>query len=105
MIFSEHGLMASTELGVLGTFFSDDLTRQTMKVAQALSDNDNEALEKAIDEAEEHQLIVHAARMRIVLAKRTGDKRHLERARPVLERLEDRLFLRKLQEAEALLQG
>ena len=41
--------------------------------------NDNAALARAIDEAEEHQLIVHAAHMRIVLAKRTGDLSRLAR--------------------------
>ncbi|MEO9029029.1 MAG: hypothetical protein ABI413_09455 [Ktedonobacteraceae bacterium] len=46
---------------------------------------------------------MHAARMRIVLAKRIGDLSQLERARPVLEWLEDRLFLRKLREVEAML--
>ena len=72
-------------------------------ITKALAANDNEALAQSIDEAEAHQLIVHAAHMRIVLAKRTGDKSQLERARPVLERLEDRLFLRKLREVEEML--
>jgi hypothetical protein len=35
--------------------------------------------------------------MRIVLARRTGDRAQLERARPVLERLGDRQFLRRLE--------
>jgi hypothetical protein len=50
-----------------------------------------------IDDAEAHGLIPHAARMRIVLAQRTGDRAQLERARPVLERLGDKQFLRKLE--------
>jgi class 3 adenylate cyclase len=41
-----------------------------------------------------------AARMRIVLAQRTGDRAQLDRARPVLERLGDRHFLRRLQEVQ-----
>jgi hypothetical protein len=49
------------------------------------------------------RLIAHAARMRIVLAQRTGDPAPLERARPVLERLGDRQFLRRLDEAERAL--
>jgi hypothetical protein len=85
-------------------YFSDDLTVRAEKIAHALIDGDNDALADVIDEAEEHQLIVHAARMRIILAKRTGDRSQLERARPVLERLEDRLFLRKLREVEEILQ-
>ena len=55
-------------------------------------------LEHAIDEVEASHRIVHAARMRIVLAQRTGDPMHLERARPVLEQLGDRRSLRKLEE-------
>jgi len=57
----------------------------------------------AIEDAEAHQLIVHAARMRIVLAQRSRDKTHLEKARPVLERLGDQHFLCRLQEVEAAL--
>ncbi len=41
--------------------------------------------------------------MRIVLAQRTGDCTQLERTRPVLERLEDRQFLRQLEEVAAAL--
>jgi hypothetical protein len=42
--------------------------------------------------------------MRIVLAQRTGDRAHLEPARPVLERLGDRQFLRRLEAVQAALQ-
>jgi len=38
-------------------------------------------------------------------ALRTADLSQLERARLVLERLEDRLFLRKVREAEEVLRG
>lgn len=72
-----------------------------MLFAQAIATNDNAQLATAIDEAEEHGLIVHAARMRIVLAHRTGDHAQLERARAVLESLQDRQYLKKLAEVAA----
>jgi len=105
MFFTEHEHSPPEELMQHGTYYADDLTLRATNIAMALKANDHEALARAIDEAEEHQLIVHAAHMRIVLAKRTGDLSQLERARPVLERLEDRLFLRKLWEVEARLQA
>ncbi|HEX9038347.1 MAG TPA: adenylate/guanylate cyclase domain-containing protein [Ktedonobacterales bacterium] len=80
-----------------------DAHRRCMAIARALADGENAALAAAIDDAEAHGLIPHAARMRIVLAQRTGDRTQLERARPVLERLGDRLFLRKLAEAQRAL--
>ena len=49
-------------------------------------------------EDETHGFVLHVAHMRIVLAQRTGDRMLLERARPVLERLGDRQFLRRLEE-------
>ena len=100
MLFTEHGQCPPDDLINQGDYFGDDLTLRASNIARALQAGDNQALSRAIDEAEEHQLIVHAARMRIVLAKRTGDLSQLERARPVLERLEDRLFLRTLHEVE-----
>ncbi len=105
MLFSEHEQCPPEELFKMGDYYEDDMTLRASKIARALIANDNEALARAIDEAEEHHLVVHAAHMRIVLAKRTGDISHLERARPVLERLEDRLFLRKLHEVEVMLQA
>jgi class 3 adenylate cyclase len=66
----------------------------------ALQENDNGRLARAIEDAEAHQLLPHAARMRIVLAQRTGDPAPLQLARPVLERLGDRQFLRRLEEVE-----
>lgn len=77
-----------------------DAQHRCMAVARALAAEDNAALAAAIDEAEAHGLIPHAARMRIVLAQRTGDRAHLERARPILERLGDRQFLQRLKEVE-----
>ncbi|MGH2507865.1 MAG: hypothetical protein ACRDHZ_10760, partial [Ktedonobacteraceae bacterium] len=104
MFFSEHEQYPPDEVMQHGNYYADDLTLRASNIAQALMANDNAALARAIDEAEEHELIVHAARMRIVLAKRTNDLSQLERARAVLERLGDRLFLRKLHEVEAMLQ-
>jgi hypothetical protein len=78
-------------------------TEDYLRMSQALDANDNALLAQAIDEAEAHQLIPHAARMRIVLAQRTGDPAPLVQARPVLERLGDRQFLRRLEEVAASL--
>lgn len=69
-------------------------------ISLALEQDDNSCLAQAIDRAEANQFVVHAARMRIVLAQRTGDCSALERARPVLQRLGDHMHLRKLEEVE-----
>jgi tetratricopeptide (TPR) repeat protein len=103
MLFAEHGQCPPEDLIKMGDYFGDDLTIQVTSVVRALAAGDDQALSQAIDEAEKHHLIVHAARMRIILAKRTGDLSQLERARPVLERLDDRLFLRSLREVEGQL--
>jgi hypothetical protein len=66
-------------------------------VAEALAAGDHAELASAIDEAEIHGLVPHAARMRIVLAEHTADRSILERARSTLERLGDHLFLRRLE--------
>ena len=78
----------------------DNLLR-SLQIAQALADQDTVRLREAIDDAEQHGLIPHAARMRIILAQMTGDSAPLDQARPVLERLEDRQFLRRLEEVAA----
>ena len=70
-------------------------------IAIALGANDTPALASAIDAVEASGLLPFAAHMRIVLAQRTGDLAPLARARPVLERLGDRLFLRRLEEVTA----
>jgi hypothetical protein len=103
MLFTEHGQCPPDDLMKMGDYFGDDLTKQATNIVRALAAGDDQALAQAIDEAEEHQLALHAARMRIILAKRTGDLSQLERARPVLERLEDRMFLRTLREVEGQL--
>jgi hypothetical protein len=69
-----------------------------VEVAEVLLGEDDVRLSIAIDEAEDHGMIAQAARMRIVLAQRTGDRTQLERARPMLEQLGDRQFLRRLEE-------
>jgi class 3 adenylate cyclase/predicted ATPase len=104
MLFCEHEHCPPAELFTLGDYYEDDLTLRASRVARALIADDNEALAQAIEDVEAHQLIVHAAHMRIVLARRSGDASHLARARPVLERLGDRLFLRTLQQVETMLQ-
>jgi tetratricopeptide (TPR) repeat protein len=76
-----------------------------VQIAEALAARDDTALLAAIDAAEAYGMIPHAARMRIVLAQRTGDRAQLGRARPALERLGDRQFLSRLEEVEAELVG
>ena len=80
-----------------------DYLLRSLQIAQALADQDPVRLREAIDDAEQHGLVPHAARMRIVLAQMTGDPAPLGQARPVLERLEDRQFLRRLEEVEDIL--
>ena len=99
-MYSEASLQAPQKF-MQGGVFQNDMTTWCMQIAQALIDNNNTRLAQAIDDAEAHQLVVHAARMRIVLAQRTGDHSQLERARTVLERLQDHYYLRKLEEVEA----
>ena len=104
---NEHGVAARPALitGVASSqpFGKNDATVRYIEIAEALGAADHARLETAIDEAEAHGLIPHAARMRIVLAQWTGDRTQLERARPVLERLGDRQFLRRLEEVAAAL--
>ena len=73
------------------------------EIAEALASGDSIQLATAIDAMEGRHMIVRAARMRIVLAQRTGDRAQLERARPTLERLGDRQFLRRLEDVERAL--
>jgi class 3 adenylate cyclase len=98
---SEHGQTLPTDILSLiaggRALQREDGLRRWFEIAQALSDDNNTRLATAIDEAEAHGLIPHAARMRVVLAQRTSDPSLLERARPTLERLGDKLFLRKLE--------
>ncbi len=100
--FNEANVPAPQRLMQVSVF-QNDMTTQCAQIARAILDNDNDQLARAIDEAEAHQLIVYAARMRVVLAQRTRDRSLLDLARPVLERLEDRHFLRRLEDVEAAL--
>jgi class 3 adenylate cyclase len=84
----------------LGGHGTDALDR-CLDIAQALAADSPEKLAAAIDEAERHQLVPHAARMRIVFAQMTGNPDPLTQARPVLERLQDRQFLHRLEEVAA----
>lgn len=101
MFLNEHGvpapgtLIARVRAGHSG---NDDYVIRSLAIAEALVASDLARLATAIDEAEAHSLIPHAARMRLVLAQRTGDRTQLERARPVLEELGDRRSLRRLEE-------
>jgi tetratricopeptide (TPR) repeat protein len=101
-MFSETGLAAPDEL-LVDSFFRDDMTVWCTKIVHALASGDNAQLAQAIDNAEAHHLVVHAARMRMVLAQRTRDRSQLERARDVLQPLGDIHYLRKLEEVEAAL--
>jgi class 3 adenylate cyclase len=107
MFSSEHGVpLPRALLGALAahvrTQYVDPL-RRCVLIAEALAAGNGARLAEAIEDAEAHGLIPHAARMRVVLAQRTGDRAQLERARPVLERLGDRQFLRRLEEVAASL--
>ncbi len=89
-------LLAAARERRLGGNLSDALA----EVVAALASGDTVRLAAAIDDAEARHLIPHAARMRIVLAQRTGDPAPLKRARPILEQLGDRQFLRRLEEVQ-----
>jgi hypothetical protein len=78
-----------------------DSTTRAIEISEALEISDDARLATAIHEAEAHNTITHAARMRIVLAQRTRDRTQLDRARPVLERLGDRRSFRRLEHVAA----
>jgi hypothetical protein len=97
LFVNEHGCPLSEEmLGRVKDIGDGD--RLLREIALALTSNDLPRLAHAIDEAEAHKLVHHAARMRIILAQRSHDPRPLALARPVLERLGDHQFLRHLEE-------
>jgi hypothetical protein len=101
--FAERGLPAPDWL--IQQYEADglDSTHAYALVAQALTSGDDAELAAAIEAAEARHLVLLAARARITLAQRTGDRAPLDRARPVLEQLGDRQFLRRLEEVEATL--
>ncbi|GHO78689.1 hypothetical protein KSD_64600 [Ktedonobacter sp. SOSP1-85] len=97
LFVNEHGFSLSEEmLGHVRDIGDGD--RRLREIALALTSNDLSRLVHAIDEAEAHKLVHHAARMRIILAERSHDPKPLALARPVLERLGDRQSLRRLEE-------
>jgi hypothetical protein len=77
-----------------------DTANIEVSILEAVNANDNDQFAAAVEAAEAHHMVTLAARARVALALRTGDRAHLERARPVLERLGDRQFLRRLEEAQ-----
>jgi class 3 adenylate cyclase/tetratricopeptide (TPR) repeat protein len=100
---AEHGIPAPAWMIQNSREGMYDANRALADIAEALTSGDDVHLAAAIDAAEARHLIPLTARMRIVLAQRTGDVSQLERARPVLERLGDRQFLRRLEEVGAAL--
>jgi class 3 adenylate cyclase len=76
-----------------------------LAIAEALSADDDARLATALEEGERGGVVAHVARMRIVLGQRRCDLAQLERARPVLQRLGDRQFLRRLEEVANCIQS
>jgi class 3 adenylate cyclase len=107
MFLSERGLLAPTRLlDLLATrevASGHVALRHSAAIAMTLAGDDAIRLAATIEEAEAAGLIPHAARMRIVLAQRTGDRTQLDRVRVTLERLGDRQFLRRLDAVAAAL--
>ena len=107
MFLTDRGIPAPrvliARLHALISFLPMDHLTRLVEIAEALAGEDDTRLSMAIDEAEAHGLIPHASRMRIVLARRTGNRAQLERARIVLEQLGDRQFLRRLEKVSAAL--
>jgi hypothetical protein len=101
--FAERGLPAPDWLIQHYQAVGFDSAYAYALVAQALTSGDDIQLAAAIAAAEARHLVPLAARARITLAQRTGDRALLERARLVLEALGDRQFLRRLEEVEAAL--
>ncbi|HZR39800.1 MAG TPA: adenylate/guanylate cyclase domain-containing protein [Ktedonobacteraceae bacterium] len=100
---NEHGMTFPQSLTIRYGKEKTQACMHSLEIASALAAQDYIQLAQAIDAAEADDLVVHSARMRIVLAQLTGDRAQLERARPVLERLGDRRFLCRLEEVEASL--
>jgi class 3 adenylate cyclase/tetratricopeptide (TPR) repeat protein len=107
MFLCDRGLAAPrsliARLQALTSSLQIDQFIRLVETAEALAQEDDARLSVAIDEAEAHGLIAQAVRLRIVLSQRTGDRTQLERARPVLERIGDRQFLRRLEKVSAAL--
>jgi hypothetical protein len=108
MFLSERGIRAPREL--LEAAAAEAYVEQVpfpllyLAIAEALSLDDADRLEAALKDAEQGGVVAHVARMRIVLAQLSGDRAQLEQARPVLQRLGDRQFLRRLDEVASRMQ-
>ena len=108
MFLSERGIRAPREL--LESAAAEAYVEQVpfpllcLEIARALSADDDERLAAVLENAEQGGLVAHVARMRIVLAQLNGDRAQLEQARPVLQRLGDRQFLRRLDEVATRMQ-
>ena len=102
---SEHGVQAPEPFLAFARVRRRgiELHLRITAIAQALAIGDDVRLAQAVEDAEAHGLIPHAARMRFVLAQRTGDRGQLARARPALEQLGDLQFLRRLDALAAIL--
>jgi hypothetical protein len=102
---TEHNLPAPSSLIEAARAWSlgNILSEALVETCEALASGDTTRLAAMIDAAEAGHLVVHAARMRIVLAQRTGEFAPLVRARPVLECLGDQQFLHRLEEVWAAL--
>ena len=102
MFLSERGIRAPRELLEVAAAEANaervEFPLLCLAIAEALAAEDDARLATAIDDAERGGVVAHAARMRIVLGQRNGDHAQLDRARPVLRRLGDRQFLRRLDE-------
>ncbi|HEY7835711.1 MAG TPA: AAA family ATPase, partial [Ktedonobacterales bacterium] len=107
MFLSEREVVAPEPLlraaGIEARAEQVDIPLHCVRIAEALAAGDDAQLALAVDDAERHGMLPHAARMRVVLARRTGDCAYLDRARPVLEQLGDALFLTRLAEIETCL--
>ena len=107
MFLSERGITAPREL--LDAAAAEAYVEQVpfpllcLEIAEALAADDDVRLAAALEDAERGGLVAHVARMRVVLAQRSGNQAPLERARPVLQRLGDRQFLRRLEEVASRL--
>jgi hypothetical protein len=101
--FTDRGLPAPDWLIQKYQALGLDSTHAYAVVAQALTYGDNAELAAAIEAAEARHLAPLAARARITLAQRSGDRAPLDRARLVLEALGDRQFLRRLEEVASAL--
>ena len=105
LLYNEHGLSAPpVSLSERDSHvLHGSAPHWVLEINRALRDGDSVRLERAINEVEASHRIVHAARMRIILAQRTGDRSHLKHAREVFRLLGDRRSLRKLKEIEVAL--